>query len=39
MYTAHRNAVLGVLAVTVGFGGILSGKYMVARWAILPIHR
>jgi hypothetical protein len=36
MYTAHRNAVLGVLAVIVGFGGILCGKYLVGQWAVLP---
>lgn len=36
MYTAHRNAVLGVLSVIVGFGGILCGKYLVGQWAVLP---
>ena len=40
IYTEHRNTVMGILAVFAGFGGILCGKYMVSRWAVLPeIHR
>lgn len=37
LYTGYRNVGLGVLAVVLGFGSILFGKYMVGRWAIMPM--
>lgn len=37
LYTENRNVGLGAIAVVLGLGAILFGKYMVGRWAVLPL--
>jgi hypothetical protein len=36
LFTENRNAALGLLAVLIGFVGIISGKFFIAKWVVLP---